>query len=211
MSDENSGNGKKRGLLFWIVLAAVGLFCVLPITLVVITGVGQGLGILPTTEPSATPIPSETLAPTETPVPSETPEPTATLSPRAQVRADIEAALGDVNRDDVNRIHEINLDNPRLVVDFAINDNLGAEMVKRGARIDVTDVLEIISQSGLEYDDVFVAGTFSMVDTLGNVSEDRVIRAVYTREILEQVNWENFLTDNIWEIAESATIHPEFR
>jgi hypothetical protein len=55
------------------------------------------------------------------------------------------------------------------------------------------------------------AGTFSMQDIYGNVSEMVVIRASYLKETIQKINWDNFLNENIFTIADSSYVHPDFR
>lgn len=214
---ENIGQEEKKGRSwkFWVIIGAVTLFCICPIALFMIDTDARSVGLLPTNTPeptaTSTPEPSATAEPSNTPEPTDPPPPTETLEPEAQLEADIRDVLGNVNRDGVQRIHEIKIQGERLVVEFALNDNFTQDMRARGAMIDVKDVLKVAAQSDAEFSSVFVAGTFSLVDTLGNASEERVVQAVYSREILDQVNWDNFLTDNVWEIADSVSLHPELR
>ncbi|MCK4822419.1 hypothetical protein KA005_42035 [bacterium] len=78
-----------------------------------------------------------------------------------------------------------------------------------GAQRDATDILEVISNSELGIEYVRLAGTFSMVDSYGNVSEDIVLKLFFSPETIEKINFENFLSDNIYNIADGKDIHPE--
>ena len=122
----------------------------------------------------------------------------------------IEDALGTSNRS-VRRVSEARLQGEQLFVQWAINDNLTAGMVRGGARIDISDVLEVIADDSETYTSVFLRGTFAMVDQFGNASETPVVEATYTKETIDRINFENFLTDNVYAIAEDTDLHPEFR
>ena len=50
-----------------------------------------------------------------------------------------------------------------------------------------------------------------MVDQFGNASETPVVEATFTKETIDRINFENFLTDNVYVIAEDTDLHPEFR
>ncbi len=52
--------------------------------------------------------------------------------------------------------------------------------------------------------------TFPLVDTYGNSNETNVVLVTYDRSNLDKVNWDNFLTDNAYVIANQDTlyIHP---
>ena len=122
----------------------------------------------------------------------------------------IEDALGTSNRS-VRRVSEARLQGERLFVRWAINDNLTAGMIRGGARIDIRDMLEVIADGSETYTTVFLQGTFAMVDQLGNASETPVVEATYTKDTVDRINFENFLTDNVYAIAENTDLHPQFR
>ena len=162
-------------------------------------------------EVDATDVPEATEAPTEEP--TDVPEPTPTLEPEAAVRQAITDALRDSNRD-VERVSEISLtldEPPQIYVLWAINDNLTEEMLKGGAKLDVTNMLEAIAESGFEYDSVLVEGTFSLIDQFGNTSEDKVVRALYQRETVDRINFDRFLHDDVYAIADDTAIHTLFQ
>ena len=135
---------------------------------------------------------------------------TPASEPPDTFRTRIEEALRTSNRD-VQRVSEARLQGQRLFVQWAINDNLTANMVRGGARIDIRDILEVIADGSEPYTSVFLRGTFAMVDRLGNASESPVVEATYTKETIDRINLENFLTDNVYVIAEDTDLHPEFR
>lgn len=98
-----------------------------------------------------------------------------------------------------------------LGVNFAFDDNLSSGLIKRSAMIDVNELLEEITKSNLDYDVVAIQGTFLLVDTFGNEEETVVVTAAYLKSDLDQVNWDNFLTDNVYAISTTLEIHPAFR
>ena len=148
---------------------------------------------------------------TNTPLPP-TNTPVATLNPKESLDHEIREVLGSSNRD-VPRVEEVTpicVDSGcDITVKWAINDNLTSELRIYGAQRDATDILEAISNSELEIEYVRLAGTFSMVDSYGNVSEDIVLKLFFSPETIEKINFENFLPDNIYNIADGKDIHPE--
>jgi hypothetical protein len=233
---------RERKLLFAVLVIIFVVFCLCPVSNAIVQGIGQGLGILPTStprpsetftpEPSYTPLPSDTPLPTRTntpgpsPTPTETPLPTATIPPTATkpptatqspetiLRNLLQDALGSGNRD-IPRIKEVSVgylgDPGILFVNFAINDNLSESWIKRGARIDTMDIVEAIASEGFEYTEIWIEGTFSMVDVYGNTEEDEVIKVFYDRDTVELINWDNFISDNIYIVADDVWIHPAFQ
>jgi len=224
----------KQGCLGKLILAAVvlgGPWLCIALTLGAIRGAGQAVGLIPTSMPrptaTVTPIPTKTPIPTDTPIPAptatpapsntpiptDTPAPTATpLSPEAALQVAIEDALGSCNRD-VPRMSAYELDDKGIIlIVWAINDNLSGTMITRGAMTDIVDILRAIDESGVDYTRADLLGTFSMVNKYGEVDEHIVVNTMYSRETIDLINWEGFLTDNVYIVADEVyRIHPEFQ
>ena len=84
-------------------------------------------------------------------------------------------------------------------------------IIRGGARLDIRNMLEVIADSQEPYTSVFLRGTFALTDQFGNESEANVVEATFTKSAIDRINFENFLTDNVYAIAEDPYIHPEFR
>ena len=121
----------------------------------------------------------------------------------------ISSALGTSNRG-VQRVSVAQLQGERLFVQWAINDNLTSGMMRGGARLDIRNMLEVIANGQEPYTSVLLRGTFSLADQFGNASEANVVEATFTKSAIDRINFENFLTDNVYAIAEDTDIHPEF-
>lgn len=125
----------------------------------------------------------------------------------------LRAKLGASNRD-VERVSmvKVSKDEGILTVQWAVNDNLTSNLIKVGARMDATNILQVVKESGLKgFDQVTLLGTFPMQDKLGNGSEQPVILAAYPMATVNKINFEGFDRDNIWDIATAAEVHDEFR
>jgi len=161
--------------------------------------------------PSSTPLP--TALPSATLPPSETPLPRATLEPLAELQQIVTNILGTSNRN-VQRLANFSYDpgNSEITVTFAANDNLTESMIKFGIQMDIEDILKTIQQSNtsIPYTSIFVMATFPLTDVYGNSKESNVVLATYNRTNLDKVNWDNFITDNVYLIANQDTlfIHP---
>lgn len=163
-----------------------------------------------TSEPTETPPPTETAAPTQTPEP--TPSPTSmppTLTPGEALRATVADALGNSNRG-VERLVRVEDVNGRIEVDWAINDNLTENLVQAGAQLEATNILRAVAESGYDYEFLLLRGTFPLVDQLGNVEESKVVELFFERATVDQINFDNFIHSNVYDIADSAQIHPVF-
>ncbi len=213
-------NTKKKTILI-IVGVVVGL-CLLCLVIGLFLEGLEAVGLRATRTPESTStitntaIPTETATVTYTPGPTYTPEPTDT--PEEILEANIRQVLGELNRDG-DRIHEFEIkefeiegDNNEdvIFVVFSLNDNLTENMILRGGMIDIKKILEVVDFSNIDYSGVIVEGTFSMVDIYGNESEEEVIFASYEKEDIDKINWSNFITDNIFEIAFTFRLHPAF-
>lgn len=165
--------------------------------------------------PTETPLPTNTPGPTDTPAPTNTPEPAPTQTPLPsfadQVRNALSPALTNGNRD-LERISTIEAEEGgRIYVQWTINDNFTEGLIKTGAKLDVKNMLKAIHDAGLSYSRIVVEGSFSLVDALGNTKEVIVVHAEYPRELVDQINWTNFLNKNVYVVAENVKLHPLFR
>jgi hypothetical protein len=211
---ENNMNARqtkaKKKFPIWV-LIILGFFTLCFVCITASVAMDQ-LGLLPTLTPAPptnTALPSETPGPTNTPGPTDTP--TAAPLPIDQLRLEIEKALGDGNRE-IPRLTEFNWSesDKTLIIQWALNDNLSQDLIMVGVQTDITDMLKVISTSGLlpEFQFVTFVGTFPLVDKFGNVTEDRVVTANYNKSTVDKINWDNFLYTNIFDIAELSFIHP---
>jgi len=91
---------------------------------------------------------------------------------------------------------------------FAVGDNLTGNMIKAGMRHRIRNVLKSIVDSGYETKVVVIIGTFDIVDKFGAKEESNVVSVIFTGESLARVNWNNFLPDDIYSIAETSWVHP---
>jgi hypothetical protein len=100
------------------------------------------------------------------------------------------------------------------VIKWAIDENLTEGLTKKGAMKDVTDMLEVVQglqKDGMPLKGATFEGTYTLVDQLGNESEDRVVLARYDGTTIKGINFDNFLFTDVYGIAESITIHPAFQ
>jgi hypothetical protein len=158
-----------------------------------------------TTEPAPEPEPE----PTQEPEPEPEPKP----DPVADLKYSIEDALGDSNRD-VRRVKVTTSGKAGkpINVKVAFNDNLTGNLVRIGARGDAVDILKAVdADADWKYSEVVIRGTFSMVDVSGNAEESQVVFARYSRKTVNNINFDNFLSTNVWKVADARLIHPEFQ
>lgn len=189
-------------------LIAIGGLIAICIVCICVSGTMNQLGLIPTPTPSS--IPSSTLPPPPTDLPTETSTP---LDPQSQLRIDIEKALGIGNRD-VARLIQLNYDDPEtgaIYVNWSINDNFTEDLIVFGAKSDATDILKAIARSGIQYTYVILSGSFPMSDAFGNSEERNVINLTFYKATVDKINWDGFLSDNIYVIADEANVWAQFQ
>jgi hypothetical protein len=140
-------------------------------------------------------------------------QPIALGDPQASIEAAVRDALGSSNRQ-VHRFGgvEWNGDTRQITINWGINDNLSSEMIRRGAMMDITTILETLASPKNPYDyaTIRVVGFFRLQDVYGNGAETQVVTATYSRDAVDRINWASFLTDNVYAVADELWIHPAF-
>jgi hypothetical protein len=156
--------------------------------------------------PSETPTRPASLKATAIPVGGNTPE-----KDSRQVRQMITKAVGSEGLSfEVNDYHA-SPERKIIQVRFALDDNLTGGMIRGGARLDIKSILRAVGESGINCHEVTVFGSFPLVDKYGNSKSEVVVKATYSGAKISRINWPNFLTDNVYTIAESTWLHPAFR
>lgn len=180
-----------------------------------------GLGTLlpdtttqPPSEERQEPTPTLVL-PTEAPLPTNTVVPTEVVEPAEALYFAIEENLSSSNRD-VPRLEPLEftdneyMDGAIITVRWAINDNLTEDLIVYGAQKDASNILRLVDESEIRFQRVVLRGTFPLVDVYGNAEEVEVVRLFFEPSAYEQINWDNFLFENIYRVAEDVKTHPIF-
>lgn len=173
----------------------------------------------PTLSISSTPSLATTTGPTNTitltPTLTITPEPTATntpISPESILWDALTEVLSNGNRD-IDRITSIEVYEltGRINIRWAINDSFSS-LINYGARKDATEILKVVIDSGIQFEEIFLVGTFSFIDIYGNVTENPAVKLSFLKTDADKINWDNLylIYDNIYLIASYADIHSEF-
>lgn len=74
---------------------------------------------------------------------------------------------------------------------------------------ETADFLEQIKDE--EFDETTIMGYAEMQDQLGNVEESMVLSSRFTKELVNEINYDNFIAENIPDVADGAFIHPAFQ
>ena len=98
-----------------------------------------------------------------------------------------------------------------VLVYWDINDNLTNGMIRFGAKHDVELIWQAVAKSSISCREVTVYGSFPMVDLYGNSSKDIVLIVTCKGSTIQKINWANFLTDNVYNVADEVWLHPTFQ
>ncbi len=154
-----------------------------------------------------TPLPTNT--PSRTPAPTSTPRPTATADPLQPLVVAFEDAMGESDREGIERV-QVSFVDRIIFVTFAVEDNLTIDWIRQGMVNDILAILRAVDSTTIDYNTVSVQGTFPLRDAFGNTEEGVVVSAMYHKDTIEQINFDGIV--EVLTIADGEPfIHPEFR
>lgn len=136
------------------------------------------------------------------------------VSARRRLRRKISDELGSSNRSVEPRYTVVYNEGLNVVVTWAINENLTEGLIKDSARLEATDILKAIRAAKVgDYSGATLEGTYSLVDKLGNASEERVVLAMYSKGVIDAIDFDNFYFKDVFDpgVADSVQIHPAFQ
>ena len=123
---------------------------------------------------------------------------------------EVEKNLGSSNRG-IAKVQSVEDVDGIVTITFTIDDNLTKGLRKYGAKHDFVKILKAVRSSEYDYSRIIIFGTFTLVDKYGNSEESVVVRAYYTPDIMNKINWPNFLNEDVYKIADWHAAHPEFQ
>lgn len=97
-----------------------------------------------------------------------------------------------------------------LKITFPVHDNFNADMIRTGAQKDTMSVLRAVKESNINYERVFIYGTFPMVDKSGNESQGIPLTAQYLPETVNAINYDEILVqEGVWDLADMHKADPD--
>jgi len=138
------------------------------------------------------------------------------LPPQQRITSAVKSAMSKSSNRDMLKITSLQFSDTSdgqllATVRFAIDDNFTEGFIRHFAKSEIRMTLQKMMEFNIPFGVVSFEGTMSMSDVKGNTSEIIVVEAKYPRTELDGVNWGNFLTDNVYEIADSVYLHPKFQ
>lgn len=164
----------------------------------------------PKEEPTEEPTPEPKEEPTEEPTPEPKAEPTEEPVPELTeselneklITDTVNDIFGEENNISINYTHENNF----VLIKAKGSENLTNKLVVKGMFLDIEKCLKQLKD--LKNIDIDFNIVYSMVDAKGNISDDIVIKATYTWLNRSEINFDNFITDNIPVVADEWWMHP---
>lgn len=207
---------RMMGCLKWVGIGVGGVIILLILIAVFVPESDEPAAAEAEPAPAATEAPAATNTPAPTATAAATPTPEVTPTP-ATLEEAVKASIDRDGNRDVPRIALVEQDMDVINVEWAINDNMGGDLIRSGARLDAVHLLHAIHAYGAEYRLINLVGTFSMRDTYGNTSESPVVYLTFEWDTVQRINWDDeafwqhSLQNQIYELADSTNIHEEFQ
>ncbi len=114
---------------------------------------------------------------------------TGISDPQVALETALKDRLGESNRNRDDRVIVL-IEGSTIYVTFRIQDNFSNEWIREGMGSDTLEILYVVRNSGLEYDELVVEGTFPLIDAYGNTEESTVLVATYKKDTVERINFE---------------------
>lgn len=92
---------------------------------------------------------------------------------------------------------------------FDIRDAVFMRLTRFGAQSTTKEALEYALQEYPGLSQVRVIGRFPTQDAYGNDSVSDVLDVSYSRSTIDKINFDGIPNDNIWNIRDGGTVHPE--
>jgi hypothetical protein len=98
-----------------------------------------------------------------------------------------------------------------LVVDveFNANDNFGMGLIRTGIENEMEETYQTLYTSGEAIEEVFVGAYFTLIDDLGNETEELVYGTLLPGTTAAEINWDNAALVNWPDVWQVTLIHPE--
>ncbi|MMZ49335.1 hypothetical protein D1872_110290 [compost metagenome] len=94
-----------------------------------------------------------------------------------------------------------------VLIKLNAKDNLTSNMIKKSIWIDTKKLLEQISKIQ-EVEECVFFWHFPLVDQHGNEKDEMIMKIGFTQPTLNKINWDNFVHNNIPNVADQYWQHP---
>ena len=154
--------------------------------------------------------------PAESPTQSTASYITTADSPERKIEEKFIQIMGAETNMDEQRIRQIKITTydyannyQNADIEYLADENLSTNLTKRGMWVDAKEILkELPNALEPQIMKITLNPHLKLVDVYGEESVDRVMTIRITRDTWEKISWDNFLTENVPNIAETYWEHP---
>ncbi|MBL8050369.1 MAG: hypothetical protein JNM46_04030 [Anaerolineales bacterium] len=150
---------------------------------------------------------------TNTKTPSITLSPTPTPDEKIALYESINHVLGTDNKN-IPRLTKISYSYPErgdITITWAINQHVFQNSRKTNVQMDAVNILKVLENHKTRFVYVILIGTFSTQDPLANLTEIQAINLGFNKSKLDKINWADFHSSNIYDLADVAKITDEWK
>jgi len=97
----------------------------------------------------------------------------------------------------------------RVNIEFQIAENLTNNMMFQGLQYDVINFAELVQDE--EFEELYYVGKLDMQDQYGNIENRQVANIALTKETVNQIEFDNFVIENLEDIADTFEVHNALR
>lgn len=128
-------------------------------------------------------------------------------SPEREIEKTIIDLLGDTSNEDMPRVRNIDALGEVTLIEYNADANFTSGMTRGGIWTDVIDIVEQLS-ADTSAQSITVNAYITLVDQYGNEDMGKVMTVNITKETWSKINWDNFITDNLPNVADLYWVHP---
>ena len=117
--------------------------------------------------------------------------------------------IGEENNMGERTVVSIETKIDELWISYNASENFTANMTRGGIKSDMRDVFSSLNSDILgEFDSITVLARLPLVSPEGHESDESVMTVTLATEKVVEINWDNFLLDNLSYVASVYNVHP---
>lgn len=117
--------------------------------------------------------------------------------------------IGEKNNMGEDTVISIQTERDGLWINYHARENFTSNMTRGGIKSDMVDVFSNLDDEILdEFYNVTIVAELPLVDPEGHESVGNVMTVSLTTEKIEEINWDNFLRENLEVVASVYNVHP---
>lgn len=128
-------------------------------------------------------------------------------SPELDIEKLVVELLGEETNMDEYRVHNIDDLGDVTLIEYNADSNLTSGLTRFGIWSDVIEIVNKLSEDPTK-ESITINAYIPLVDQYGNEAPGKVMTVNFNKETWSKINWDNFLTDNVPNVADLYWIHP---